>query len=289
MISKRSYYRSALILVLGLVALSQEQFAYATEPTPGLVTVNMPSPVVVGRNLPWSIEAWTAAEALISAQKVAVADALSKLRLNGVTEVEVAFEPQPLSGPAFVDSRVYGTTFLPWRLTGKSAERSFDSKTFPTDKVDMANYLIHLHQSKCSLATFAFWDLSTWFLPSKCSIETPSLDDYLRASLATALKKASLEVGSYELQKLKFALGSGTHPRIAGGNLICPELAANFNGDTQIPLRAADKLGGYEIIANLRNRTAVFKFLGPNLKQIAAGATKDKTENFVRFFDSQVR
>ena len=260
----------------------------ATENTPGSVTVTVDKLGIVPSNLPWSKAALDEARPLISLQSKALMSDFAHFKAKGNNRVQVVYEKQSLSSAAFADSKSYGTDFLPWHLVGNLGGQSATTKSYPLDKVDLASYLTKPAADACSLSDFSIFDFQTWFQPPKCSVATPSPQKFLAASLATALKKSTLDIGSVELQELKYALSAGTHPRISGGYLICPELASVFGGTTRVALASKNTLGGYSFSADLVNRTAAFRFLGPDLASLAKAAYKVQGENFVRFFTLQV-
>jgi hypothetical protein len=272
--------------VLVLAVSGPSNLAQANEPTPGAVRVILAKPILVDKRLPWSPESLATANQIIAKQKADLTRAIDDLISRGASTVKVVYEDQPLASHEFRDSLQYGTSFLPWRLIGNEqvAEVSRAGEAFPKHRSDMANYLTRLGEDTCSLRDFSFWSITTWFQPAKCKIVTPSASDFLRASMATAFKKATLDVGSFELSELKFALGPKTHLRIENDELVCPELAPIFGGNTNIPLRAIGLTGGYSISVNLKRRTASFIFLGPDQKALAKLASKAKNQNYVRFF-----
>jgi hypothetical protein len=261
----------------------------ASSASPGEVTVISSEPPVVAKNLPWSTPALKAATALIGIDRQNLAAELKKLKSKGANRLQVIYEKQPLASESFADVEKYGTSFLPWHLiaTTKSGSAKSRSSSFPGDQLDIAHYLTKLKKDECSLVGFSILNLATWFQPEACAVVSPTPSQFLRASLATALKKSSLAFGSFELAQLKFALGSNTHPRIVGRALICPELSPIFSGNTEIALEASDAVGGYVISVDLDNKTATFKFLGPDQASLASRATKTAGENFIRFFASQ--
>ena len=274
---------SALLVTTSILPVA------ASISTPGDVTVVVSKPPVVAKNLPWSKASLRAAADLIAIDRKKIEAELSRLRSHGANRIAVIYEKQPLSSESFADVESYGTTFLPWHFTSSTSGVFVKSKnaSFPRDRVDIAHYLTKLKKDDCSLLDFSLFIAETWFQPEQCEVVSPTPSAFLRASLATALKKSTLDFGSFELAQLKVALGPTTHPRLAGRTLICPELSSLFGGDTEIALEASDGVGGYFISVNLKNRTATFKFLGPDQPALASAATKNAGENFVRFFASQ--
>lgn len=261
----------------------------ASSASPGEVTVISSEPPVVAKNLPWSTAALKAATALIVIDRKNLAAELKILKSKGANRLKVIYEKQPLASESFADVEKYGTSFLPWHFiaTTKSGSATPKSASFPGDRLDLAHYLTKLKKDDCSLVGFSIFNLATWFQPEACAVFSPTPSQFLRASLASALKKTTLDFGSFELAQLKFALGSNTHLRVVGRTLVCPELSPIFGGKTRIELEASDEVGGYLISVNLEKRTATFKFLGPDQTALASGATKTAGENFVRFFASQ--
>lgn len=275
---------AASIILLGV--FGPLQYSQATDQNRGEVTVVANKEMIIQENLPWSQQSITAANKLINRQKADLAKALKILRHKGASIVEVVVQKPTWTSPNFLDSSIYGTDYVPWRLRKFESSRTSKivSSQFPGDQNDMANFLTRIKSSPCSLEDFALWNPNTWFRPATCEIETPSASKFLRASMANAFKRATLEVGSFELQQLKFALGPNTHPRIEKDELYCPELGPIFGGDTRIPLKTFEPVGGYEISVNLKLRKATFIFLGPDQKALAASAYKLPHEDFVRFF-----
>lgn len=261
----------------------------ASAATPGEVTVVLADPQVVEKNLPWSKASVKAATALIAVDRKNIETELKRVKLKGAKRIAVTYEKQPLATESFADVETYGTAFLPWHFTSNTSGDSakVKSASFPRDRLDIAHYLTKLKKDDCSLDNFSIFNTATWFQPEKCEVVWPTPSEFLRASLATALKKSTLDVGSFELAQLKFALGSNANPRIIGRTLICPELSPLFGGDTKIPLEESDGIGGYFISVDLKNKTATFKFLGPDQAALASGATTNAEENFIRFFSSQ--
>lgn len=261
----------------------------ASNASPGEVSVIASEPPVVAKNLPWSTAALKAAAALIVIDRQNLSAELQTLKNKGANRIQVIYEKQPLASEPFADVEKYGTSFLPWHFiaTMKSGSARSKSASFPGDRLDIAHYLTKLKKDDCSLVAFSIFNLATWFQPEVCAVVSPTPSQFLRASLATTLKKSTSDFGSFELAQLKFALGSNTHPRIVGRALICPELSPVFGGNTKIALEASDARGGYLISVNLEKRTATFKFLGPDQAALASGATKIAGEKFVRFFASQ--
>ncbi len=280
-------HSAGLIAVAGLV-IGLPTGVNASESTLGSVTVVTSQTPTVSANLPWSQAALSEAQNLIDEQRRALERDFSRLKNEGNTRVQVVYENQPLASEAFVDSEKYGTNFLPWHLVGNKKTSSISSRSYPLDKVDLAAYLTRPAGDGCSLINFSIFAPETWFQPPKCSVTQVKPQNYLAASLDTALKKSTLDVGSSELQQLKYALSPGTHPRINGKFLTCPELASVFGGTTKIALASKSSLGGYSISAKLAKRSATFTFIGPDLAVLAKSAYKSPGENFVRFFSSQV-
>jgi hypothetical protein len=272
-----------------LLAATSSLPVEASAATPGEVKVVLAELQVVKKNLPWSKASVKAARALITVDHKNIETELKRLKLKGAKRIAVTYEKQPLASESFADVETYGTAFLPWHFTANTPGDSTKAKSasFPRDQIDIAHYLTKLKKDDCSLDNFSIFNPATWFQPEKCQVISPTPSEFLRASLATALKKSTLDVGSYELARLKFALGPTTHLRLVGQTLICPELSPLFGGDTKIPLAESDGVGGYLISVDLQNRTSTFEFLGPDQVALASGATKNAGENFVRFFASQ--
>jgi hypothetical protein len=260
--------------------------ASADEISSSDVTISSPKAVFVPSTLPWSKASLLAASRIISEQKIALESDFASLRAKGNTSVKVIYGKQPLKSSAFSDTARYGTEFLPWRLVGNRDSKNDPqrSRSYPLDKIDIASYLTKPASDDCSLKPFSFVEFSTWFQSAECRLKTPSASAYLAASLATALKKSTLDVGSFELSELKYALTPGTHLSLKGDSLMCPELAPIFGGSTRIPLRNFTKIGGYSFTINLKTRNAKFYFLGPDLESLARSAYKNTDENFIRFF-----
>lgn len=258
----------------------------ASVATPGEVTVVLAGPQVVKKNLPWGKASVKAATALIAVDRKNIETELKRLKFEGAKRIAVTYEKQPLASESFAHVETYGTAFLPWHFTvttpGDSAKATRAS--FPRDRLDIAHFLTKLKKDDCSLDNFSIFITATWFQPEKCEVVWPTPSEFLRASLATALKKSTLDVGSFELAQLKFALGPTAHPRLVGRTLICPELSPLFGGDTKIPLEESDGVGGYSISVDLKNRTATFKLLGPDQEALAKAAYKEPSENYMRFF-----
>lgn len=292
---KKSTKTLGAILTSGVFAAANPSWALAAAPDMaadqkgGQVTVVLASPVSIPRNLSWNEAALNSARQIIANQKSDLLSAIRNLKQNGSTQIHVVYGKQSLSSPAFRDTMQYGTKFLPWHLEGYPLDPQLMTTEFPLDQVDMANYLTKLKNERCSLVDFSIWTLETWFQPEPCSVTTPSPEEFLRASLATALKKSTIDIGSFELAQLKTAMAPESHTKISNGNLICLELGSVFAGKTAIPLSFRSPVGGYEISVNLSSRTAVFRFIGPDLKVLAAHAYRNEGENFIRFFASQAR
>jgi hypothetical protein len=281
-----------IVLVIGfssLVITAAPFPAGATATKSGEVKVILREPTVIAKDLPWSSVSLKAAMDLIVIDRKALDAELKRLKSKGANRIQVVYENQPLASESFADVENYGTTFLPWHFTGNTVTSSGNSKSasFPRDRADIAHYLTKLKEIDCSLSGFSIFNWATWLQPDKCEVVSPTPSEFLRASLATALKKSTLDFGSFELAKLKFALGSNMHPRLVGRALICPELGPVFGGNTKIALKKSEAVGGYLISVNLESRTAIFKFLGPDQTALAYGATKSAGEDFVRFFASQ--
>jgi hypothetical protein len=283
-------WRLGIALVVNALLVTATSLpVVASNASPGEVTVISSEPPVVAKNLPWSTAALKAATALIVIDRQNLEAELKRVKSKGAHRLQVIYEKQPLASEPFADVEKYGTSFLPWHFiaTTKSGSPRSKSASFPGDRLDIAHYLTKLKKDDCSLMGFSILNLATWFQPEACAVATPTPSQFLRASLATALKKSTLDFGSFELAQLKFALGTNSHLHVVGGTLICPELSPIFSGNTRIELAASDEVGGYIISVNLEKRTATFKFLGPDQAALASGATKTAGENFVRFFTSQ--
>jgi hypothetical protein len=282
--------RNTLIFGIGLlltVEFIQPAPAFAaTQDSPEKVKVELVQPYLVPEGLPWNQTALRAANKIIGTQKSILNKTMTKLKLLGASIIEVIDEPTESEGETFQHARAYGADFVAWHLAGKGSRGLVKGQpvNFPSDTGDLANYLVRIKATPCSLREFSVLDFSTWFQPRKCEIEIPSASKYLRASLATALHKSTSEFGSHELAQLKYAMQTNTHLQIRDGYLICPELRSFFSGETRIRLRKQAPIGGYLIAVDLHTRTARYKFLGPNFSALAENAHQEPGEDFVRFF-----
>lgn len=242
--------------------------------------------LVVRRDLPWSEDGIKGARVIINRQASHIKLALERLKKSGATRVEVSNVESLFSGRNWADNSEYGSNFSTWHmvgLTGSGAQKG-ESITFPEDPVILANYLTSIPSGTCSLLDFSLMDPTTWFQPKKCVISNPTPEDFLRAALATNLKKITWDVGSWELTALSFALEQKTHLALKNGYLYCPELSKISAGQNRILLKENHPLGGYSIAINLKNRTADFFFKGANQLNLAKGAHKFPNQDFIGFW-----
>lgn len=241
--------------------------------------------VKVSKGLPWSGAASKFAVSAIRRQEKTYQAAISMLKKKGATQVKVKFGSTLVSGPAFSDATNYVKSVKSWNLLGLGADGNVvgTSETFPKDPSDLANYLIVQNTQLCSLQEAVWWNPTTWFISNRCGVTKISPDSYLRASLATSLKKVSYDPGSWIVNQLEYALSNGK-PKVVGTDLVSAELAEVFAGTTNIPLKSSSLLGGYVIRVDLDTMRAVMTFSGPNLPAIARKASVLTGENYVRFF-----
>ena len=242
---------------------------------------------LVKSNLPWSSASIRFALSAIHSQKERIDKVLAFFRQREARIVKLVSDPQVLSGPAYRDSSHYVYGLHPWHLeafdsTGKLVAKS---KQFPTDPYDLANYVVRPFPKTCSLDQRQWWNPFTWFGGATCEVPVPTADQYLRASLATAMKKASIEdAGSWLVPQLDYALSSNCELRIQANALICDALSDIVAGTTSISLAAQTKLGGYKITVDIKSRKATFEATGFDQVALAREAAVLPGENFVRFF-----
>jgi hypothetical protein len=283
-----SFSKAVAVLILALFVSTQAPISSASAADESRVTVvyagNLET-LKVSKGLPWSGAASKFAASAISRQEKTYQEAISMLKKKGATQVKVKYGSTLLSGPAFADASNYVKSVKSWNLLGLGADGSVvgTSATFPKDPSDLANYLVVQTSQLCSLQEAVWWNPTTWFIENRCGVNKISSDSYLRASLATSLKKVSYDPGSWIVNQLEYALSNG-QPKVVGTDLVSAELAEVFAGTTNIPLKSSSLLGGYAIKVDLNTMRAVMTFSGPNLPAIARKASVLAGENYVRFF-----
>jgi len=273
-------------LLTGLMVFtSGEIAAHATD----AVTVDTGTAldqVTVPVGLAWNVTAKTRAHVAIRQASERLSRELKRLERRGATKITVVSQQTTLVGRTWRDAGRYIDSLHPWHLvaTDDQGKKVAESPAFPADAADLSNYLVHLHDGTCSVGGVIWWNPWTWQNSPKCTIDAPSVEKFLRASLATAVKRATFDPGSWIASELELALAPDSHPTLLDGYLVCPELAPIFAGEDRIPLESRQLLGGYKITVDTAVSSGKITFLPPDWNRIAKSVTFDPAEGFLRFF-----
>lgn len=242
---------------------------------------------LVERDLPWSTVSLEFAKESLSAQKKAFETSVSQLTAAGAESVIVVSDRQILMGKPFQDASLYIGNLHPWHLEGVNARGKYigRSRQFPADPLDMSNYLLRPTRATCSILERHWWNPLDWFKEGTCQLTKVESSAYLRASLATAMKKATIgQAGSWLIPQLDFALASDCELTIKHDQLYCNALAQIMTGGKSIKLSGKSKLGGYLITVDIAKRKAIYRATGIDQKALAREAKVFEGENYVRFF-----
>jgi hypothetical protein len=186
----------------------------------------------------WSKTQLADAQKVINNRRLTLTAELKSLKQQGAVSIRVVKLAAPMNAlvtkwPAFkAISSVY-------ELRGISAKGKTvgTEPGLPTVGSALNDALIHLIQSNCSLS-FATG------IP-KCSLSTPSPAAYLQATLTTLIYYSGSEFAVLDM--LREGASSKLTYTISNGNLTCPDLAANFDGETSIPLQGKTPDASYKI------------------------------------------
>jgi hypothetical protein len=279
---------AALTACLSLCLVASAQAAGESIKQFGRVTVYFPesfSNPVSEKNLRFSKQLQADAKQIMATQRKSIERAYSSLRNRGAVRVKVLYGKPWNDLPLTLFKYSDKTAFVLWQLVGYSASGKVLGKTpvFPTDPGSDANFLTRPTSNDCSLLEYNLFDPRTWFQNKTCSVKSPPAKEFLRVALGDYLLKSDFGIGGWELQQLKFALEPGHSISIQDGYLVCPDLAKYFGGATRIPLSAKESLGGYSFKVDLKARTAVFKYVGPDQQMMADRAKKIPGQPWIYF------
>lgn len=271
----------------GSLALSFD--ALTNEDYPN-VEVHVAPPIdqtLVERGLPWSSESLGFAQKIISSQTKSFEKEISRLASSGAETVLAVSDPQILRGKPYKDASLYVRNLHPWHLEGLNSSGKVigRSRQFPSDTRDMGNYLVRPKSSRCSVRLSAWWNPFDWFTNGTCVTTQVSASAYLRASLATALKKATIEdSGSWLVPQIDYALASNCELTVRHDELFCDALTQIVEGQRSIKLSGKSKLGGYSISVDVAARKAIYRATTIDQRAIAKGAKVLAGDSYVSFF-----
>lgn len=280
-ISKKLRLLATVLSVAVLVSAGQA--AQATDETVSEVGYSKwLDPVTVPAGLKWDSRARKLGQRTINAISSELNSMLKELKDDGVTEVKTVRSKA-------VDStlRKYGLTHevVTYRGINKDGGKSGLEFTFPNRQTAFANTLVTLNSPNCSLRDFNFWDFSTWF-QTKCEVVKPSVEKFLRASVAVYLWQGPgnlPEIVAYELRKLRYVLENRVPFTIAGETLTARSLPEDFGSNSDVWLGSASGSYSFQIAVNQKNWTAKVTYLRPNPLVLVKNASYDNVDLTINF------
>ena len=239
-------------------------------------------PVTVPAGLKWEARARKLGQKTINAIGAELNSMLKEFKSDGVKEVKTL-----RSSAVDPSLRKYGLTHevVTYRGIKKEGGESSLEFSFPSRQTALANNLVKLNSSKCSLRDFDFWDFSTWF-QTKCEVVKPSLDQFLRASVAVHLWQGPgnlPDIVAYELRKLRYVLDNRIPFTIAGETLTARSLPEEFGSNKQVWLGSDYGSFGFQIVPNQKTWTATVTYLRPNPLKLIQNATYDVLDLTLNF------
>ena len=217
----------------------------------------------VPAGISWGSKSISAAKKAENYLESSISKELTDLTGKGATSIKRVFVST--KNNAYPDWKTYVPSFNQFILKGYDANGKLvgSSSKLPVDTATLASRLVYLNADTCSLTT------TDQTLPN-CTIVKASPEDFLRASLRTAIGMGMLEdITGFVLSQLETCLTEKYKFTIKNGVFDCPDNAGIFGGSEKFPLVATFKTKGYKIVVNQKNRTATVEYTPRSFAKIA--------------------
>lgn len=264
----RLFSLSGIAITFTLLSSFSSAVAAANPVT--VVNKNMPDPVFVAKNLPWSNTAKAEVSKATAYLKNQIQNELNSLKSAGATKVTRKYIAT--DSEAYPDWNDYVGHFDQYVLTGLNAKGKVvaQSQPLPFDLPDLASRLGQLKSTPCSISAKISQGLPT------CEMASITPDIFLRAAFRTYKNNTEnrdlAEALDYQKQ-LTVCLSNKFPYQVKNSTFICPRNKDIFTVESRFPTTKSYVGFSYSISIDTKTNKAVMTYRGKDLSKVAPKAT----------------
>jgi hypothetical protein len=217
----------------------------------------------VPTNLAWGEKSIASARQAIKFQQEKFTSAIGMLQKAGAVRLNRV--PVDNEFMYFKDAKTYVNDYRQYKLEGidKQGKTVIISEALPSNVPNLASFLVGLKQDSCYL------EASGVTVTKACALVVTKPEEYLRASLRTALERDMLGDNLYWIRnQLDFCLKHEKRPSLRNSSLYCPGNQESFFSK-YIDLKGKFLTRSYSVKVNLVKRTAVMTISKRDFRLVA--------------------